>query len=281
MIPSYHDILYFIEVAKAQNISRAAERLAISQPSLSVALGRLESAVGTKLLHRNKKGVYLTAEGEIFFGEAEKFLLQWTGLKSLTLQNKSSVIGTLKLGLHASVALYTLRHFVPDLLQQNPQLSLQLTHDLSRRIVEGVISRKIDLGIAVNPVRHPDLIIRPLFKDEVTLWKSKQTTNTDVLIIDPELVQSQALLRKLKSLQSTFTRTIQSSNLEVIASLTAAGAGFGILPARVAANYQHLGIMRVKEAPLFEDEVCSCIRVENKNTMAVRATLTAIEKYLS
>lgn len=278
MNPSFSDILYFIEVAKAQNISRAAERLAISQPSLSIALTRLEDSVGSKLLHRSKKGVYLTAAGETFLADAENLIKTWNDIKAKTQENETSAIGNIKLGCHASVALYTLRYFMPKFLKENPKISFTFQHDLSRKISESVISRKIDVGIVVNAIKHADLIIKPLLKDQVSLWGSAKLMNPEVLICDPDLVQSQSLMRKLGKMN--ITRSITTSSLEVVASLTASGAGYGILPARVAENYSHLGIQKVKDSPVFEDEIAVIYRVENKKSFSIKATVTAIEKSL-
>ncbi len=64
MIPSPTDLKYFMEVAQTQNVSRAAERLGISQPSLSLAIRRMEQSVGAPLLIRSKRGVTMTQAGK-------------------------------------------------------------------------------------------------------------------------------------------------------------------------------------------------------------------------
>jgi Flp pilus assembly protein TadD len=68
------------------------------------------------------------------------------------------------------VALYSLKHFLPDLLGEFPALELNLQHDLSRRVTEAVVSLRVDIGIVVNPAPHPDLVLRKLCTDEVTFW---------------------------------------------------------------------------------------------------------------
>jgi LysR family transcriptional regulator, cell division regulator len=280
MIPSPADLTYFIEVANTLNVSRAAERLGISQPSLSLAMQRLEQSVGAPLLTRSKKGVSLTQAGKQLLGHARHLLQTWEGLRAETLASVNEIKGTYTIGCHVSVALYTLPYFLPKLMEKNPGLDINLRHDLSRRIAEDVVSMKIDVGIVINPVEHPDLVLHRLCRDEVTLWTAAQNDNKDLLICDPELLQSQALLKDLKKRGMNFTRTMHSESLEVIAELTAAGAGIGILPSKVAERARKK-LTRVPKAPVFYDELCLIFRVENKNVKSIQAINQAIRAVFS
>ena len=275
MLPNPADLKYFLEVASTHKISRAAERLGISQPSLSVAIQRLEACVGAPLLIRAKSGVELTKAGSKLAARAKNLLSEWEQLRNEALESRSQVAGRYTLGCHPSVALYTLPLFLPELLSENSDLEITLHHDLSRKITEDVISYKIDFGIVVNPVQHPDLVIRPLIRDDVTFWRSSNTENNDTLIYDPELRQSQELLRKLSAMEkkstgkNQFARTIHSSNLEVIASLVECGAGIGILPTRVAQlNPQSKLKKAFATSPPFRDIICLVSRVDTARASA-------------
>jgi DNA-binding transcriptional LysR family regulator len=123
-------------------------------------------------------------------------------------------------------------------------------------------------------VQHPDLVIHRLCEDEVTLWAATRA-NKSILICDPDLLQSQSLLKKLKKAGMNFERTINSSSLEVIADLTANGCGIGILPSRVADRAQKK-IQRVPKAPVFYDDHCLIYRVENKNVKTIQTLNAAI-----
>src|SRR3712207_6216749 len=124
MIPSSSDLRYFIEVAGTLNLSRAAERLGISQPSLSLSIQRLEGTIGVPLLIRGKSGVRLTRAGQRFFTEARNLLQSWENIRSVTLRDESEVSGRYTVGCHVSVALYTLNHFLPDLMRKYPALDI-------------------------------------------------------------------------------------------------------------------------------------------------------------
>src|SRR6187399_1079372 len=108
MLPSSSEIKYFLEVSTALNISRAAERLGISQPSLSLAIRRLEDTIGTDLLVRSKSGVKLTKAGERFALQARSLIEEWDKLKGSIHESEEKVSGRFIIGCHASVALYSL-----------------------------------------------------------------------------------------------------------------------------------------------------------------------------
>lgn len=279
MLPSPAEIAYFMETANTMNVTRAAERLGISQPSLSLALQRLESSIGTPLFLRSRRGVSLTQAGRQFLAHARTLLDSWDGIKAKTLSSESEVQGLCTIGVHPSVALHSVSGFLPGLVEKHPGLEIRFHHGLSRKITENVISLKTDIGLVVNPVRHPDLVIVPLCRDVVTLWTAPQEAAAgDVLICDPELVQSQSIMKQFKKRRIAFNRMIVSENLELIADLTAAGCGTGILPAQVAARAK-TEIRPVARAPVFHDEHCLVYRVENKNVKSIRIIGNAIRDF--
>jgi DNA-binding transcriptional LysR family regulator len=278
---SYQDLLYFIELTKTLNFSRAAERCGITQPSFSAAIKRLEAFVGTELFIRDKHKVLLTQSGKNLLAHSKQLLELWETTKTSCVQAYNTVQGSITLGCHLSLALYFLPTFLPTLLTQYPDLDIHLKHDVSRKITEGVINFSIDIGIAVNPIRHPNLIIKRLFSDEVACWHA--TTLTDInhqeniLICDPELPQTQFILKKLNALNIRYKRIIKNSNLEMIANLTAAGAGIGILPSRVMTSLHHNNVKILDNAPTFKDEISLIYRHENTNTNAVREVARRIQ----
>ncbi len=266
MLPNPHDLRSFLEISKAENLSRAAERLGTSQPALTQAVKRLEGSMGQNLLVRSKSGVKLTRAGQRLVREARDLLTKWEQLVAETARDESEIRGRYTLGIHPSVALYSLDHFLPELLQTYPELQVDLVHDLSRKITESVISFQIDFGVVVNPAQHPDLVIIELFKDEVRFFTSKKKTVTNdpdsdekVLIFEPSLNQAQDVYNKSQKKGLNFKRTLSSSNLEVIAKLTSKGAGLGILPTRVAKN-EDPTLQPLEGSPIFKDSICLVYR---------------------
>ncbi|HEX4925343.1 MAG TPA: LysR family transcriptional regulator [Bdellovibrionales bacterium] len=282
-LPSSAEIKYFLEVANALNISRASERLGISQPSLSLAIQRLEDAMGASLLVRSKSGVQLTLAGKRFVAQARTLLEEWDRLRSAVMEDEERVSGRFCIGCHPSVGMYTLTQFLPRLLDAYPGIEISLVHDLSRKVTESVISFKVDFGIVVNPVKHPDLVIKKLLDDEVGFWTGPERTAVNdlksenaVLICDAELIQTQSLLKKAGKLD--IKRRLTSSNLEVITSLVASGAGVGVLPERVATRLPELGLKKAGAGlPTFKDEICLVYRADAQRSAASKVTIDAIQ----
>ena len=278
-----------MEVADTRNISRAAERLGITQPSLSSAVKRLEESLGTKLFTRSRSGVQMTKAGEELLAKGRLLLLNWEQLKSEINRRESAVTGQYVIGCHISVGLYTLPHFIPNLLLEYPELEIKLKHDLSRKITESVISYKVDFGIVVNPVKHPDLVIKEICTDEVSFWTAQKPTanqNLDsdqkVLVCDPELNQTQKLIADLEKKKIHFNRQIHSSSLEVITDLTLKGAGVGILPERVATRYPFFNLKPLdKNAPKFKDRICMIYRADSQKTKGRDIIASAIKNALA
>lgn len=287
MIISPTDLQYFIEISHTKNVSRAAERIGISQPSLTLSIKRIEEALGVEVFIRSKKGVSLTKAGVNLLKHSKEMYQLWDQIKSEATGSVNEIKGQLTIGCHPSVGLYTLDRFLPSILHKNNDLEFQLIHNLSRKITEEVISLKIDIGLVINPVQHPDLIIQNLLKDVVTLWRSKKATSTvdtkkgtAVLICDPELLQTQNIKKKLNKKGVKYSRVITSSSLENITSLIKSGAGIGILPTRVAKKLADTSIEKIPSAPVFNDILSLIYRVENRNVKSIQYLIGEISRKL-
>jgi len=262
MGPNYSDLVYFLEVSNTLNISRAAERLGITQPSLSLAIKRTEDSIGSQLLIRSKSGV--------------------KQIKHNTLLSEQELTGSYSIGSHTSVALYTLPHTLPQIYKKHTNIDINLTHDLSRKITEQVISYKLDIGIVVNPTAHPDLIISKVCTDKVQFWAHKKwdSSKEQTLIYDPELIQSQSILKKLKKKSIHIKQHIKTSNLELIRSLTEKGMGVGILPGRVAMDSPKKLLKPIDIYPFFNDEICLIYRMDCLKTQAEKEFVKTIKHEL-
>ncbi len=276
MIENLTDLRYFLEVAKTANITRASERLGVTQPSLTVAIQRLEGKSGTTLLDRSRKGVFLTRQGEALVKAGERMLTEWERELRGISQGSTIPIGSYTLGSHISVAQYALPETLAKTLATFTKLEFRLKHDLSRKITESVISRECDIGLVINPVSHPDLVMHKILTDEVTLFKHPQYQG-DVLIFDPELKQSQSLLKKVKK-SFPYEREIHSSSLDVIRSLCESKSGVAILPSRVASKTEK--IKKLAHSPTFHDELYLIYRMERKSEISFKLLIEEIRRNL-
>ncbi|MAX65734.1 MAG: LysR family transcriptional regulator [Bacteriovoracaceae bacterium] len=267
------DVKYFITVSETLNITRASEIIGISQPALSYAIKRLENELGGQLLIRLKNGIKLTKLGEEFKLRSRRLIYEWEQAQNLANPETGLVQGSYTFAIHPSVALYTLEFFLPKLQAEFPALDFKFSHGLSREMTEKIISWEADFGLIVNPIRHPDLVIRKLYQDEVTIFYHKGAN--EKLIYDQNLAQSQYILKKLGK-KKNFTGEINTGNLELVAKLTSLGLGYGLLPATIASQYPRL--KRLPQAPSFKDEICLVYRPEKHNNLVSKKIITVIKE---
>lgn len=275
------ELRYFLAVAKTSNVSRAAELCGISQPALSQALKRLEDQVGVTLLSRSKTGVRLTRAGERFAKEGQSLIDQWEALSKALKSTDKLVSGHYKIGCHPSVAIYSLTKFLRELLIKHEDLHVELNHANSREVANDVIEWRLDFGIVINPPAHPDLVIRELGVDEVTLWVSRDKKPPSILLVNPSVLQTQDLLKQMERKKIKFERHIESTSFEVIYALTRSGCGVGLLPSRVAQPpfESRAALERFSDkSVLFKDRLCLVYRVGTQSHASGRAIIDAITR---
>lgn len=272
-------IRYFIELARTLHMSRAADRLGVTQPTLSHSLKRLEEFLGQSLFVRSKRGLKLTSAGERVLEKSQDFLQCWEGIADAVTDEVEGVKGRIRLGCHSAVAQYMLPPFLPDLLRENPEIRVTLAHGLSRHMTEMVVSGKLDVALVVNPKPHPDLVVKELGRDRVTVWIPVGCLNPDVLMIEPDLLQTQDILVKLAKKRIRFRRILETSSLEVMAQLLAAKTGAAILPERVLKAFENTGVRQMSGAPTFEDRICVIYKPEFRSLQRGKVFLEKLKSH--
>lgn len=250
------DIKNFIVVSETLNVTRASQLIGITQPTLSYSIKRLELELGNELIIRLKSGVQLSKFGEIFLSKAKKLQFEWEALSNISKEGDSDFRGKYIFAIHPSVALASVEQFLPHITSLYKGLNIEFLHGLSREMTEKVINWEADFGVVVNPIQHPDLVIKKIKKDVVTLFATKNSKNK--LIYNPRLSQSQSLLKKMKKYQ--FDAEIHSDSLEVVSKLASIGEGYALLPTSIAKQFK--GLNPVSDAPIYNDEICLIYRPE-------------------
>ncbi len=263
MIATPTEIGNFIEIYQTKQISRAAIRLGVTQPSLTQSLQKLEEKMATPFFFRNRQGLVPTAEGTLFYAKAQKLLDAWKELEGSVSLSRNELEGKFRIGCHQSVGIYMLPDLFKKLNEFAPKLEIELVHDFSRKITEKVISYEIEFGIVVNPVRHPDLILKKIGEDEVGFYKKKGLTDIPKKIFaDSGLKQVESLLGKsIDEVFEGFT-LVHTPSLEVVKTLVASGQGIGILPGRVANSENNDLTIYQKGLPTVHDEIYLAYRKE-------------------
>jgi DNA-binding transcriptional LysR family regulator len=160
---------YFVAVAETGSLSRAAVKLFIAQPPLSVQIRQLEETLGQPLFTRHPKGVQLTAAGQALLPEARHLLERAARIVDVTGEAGKGPGGNLSVGFVPSASSTVLPVLVRQLRKLHPRLNLELREMISSEQVDALLGGYIDAGIARTPARHPRLAVARRMADPFCL----------------------------------------------------------------------------------------------------------------
>ncbi len=140
-------LYYLVEIARYNSFSSAAEKLHISQPSLSQAINKLEKELGVKLFKRTRTGSILTENGKEIVKKAQEVLLKFEELEQLANKKSSTYSGTLSIGVIPSIYMALLPTVLEIYKNKFPYVNLEIkeggTHEIKQEIKDG----KLDIGL--------------------------------------------------------------------------------------------------------------------------------------
>jgi DNA-binding transcriptional LysR family regulator len=158
----------FLEVARRQNLSRAAEALFVSQPTLTARLQSLEASLGEQLFVRTRRGMRLTEAGEAFLPYAEHALAALADGRERLDQLRRGVAGRLVLGAPPTVSTYTLPALLARFNAAHPGVRLAVKTGTSEEILQMVLHDQVQLGI-MRSLHHTEIESVPLYTDALVL----------------------------------------------------------------------------------------------------------------
>lgn len=164
---------YVIAVADTGNFTRAAERVHISQPSLSQQVLNLESEVGHKLFHRLGRKAVLTEAGATFLERARKILFEVENAAK-ELSDHPTLDRRITVGAVPTIMPYLLAPVIARCHEQHPNLQINALEDFRHDLVRGIIEGDLDLAVVTLPVKDPRLSIEPLLTEQLLLVVGKK-----------------------------------------------------------------------------------------------------------
>ncbi len=240
------NINYFIAIAEEQSFSKAALRLGISQPPLSMQIKKLEHEIGVELFYRHSHGVALTPAGKIFLKMVLPIHNQLKDAVKLTQNMANGESGELRLGFTGTSILNPLVPVVIHCFQQRyPHVNLILKEANSLVLIDDLLNNKLDIAIIRPPEQYPKVITirnliheklivalpieHPLSNDVIDLFELKNES----LIVSPAEVSAglyAAILNTCKA--HSFIPHIgqQAPQIVSILSLVAANLGYSLVP---------------------------------------------------
>ena len=159
------ELKYIVAVAREKHFGRAADACFVSQPTLSVAIKKLEDELEVKLFERNASEVTLTPLGDEIVRQAQSVLEQAANIKEIAKRGKDPLAGPLRLGVIYTIGPYLLPDLVRNAIARTPQMPLILQENFTVKLLEMLRTGEIDCAIMAEPFPDTGLATALLYDE--------------------------------------------------------------------------------------------------------------------
>ena len=238
-------LTYFLAIARAGHMTRAARTLGVSQPALSAAVRRLEEEAGTALLDRTGRGVELTAAGRAFATRAEEAVRGAAAALRDVRELMGLESGSIRVGGGATATAFLLPPVVNALRRSHSGLRFYVREAGSRQVAEAVLSGELDLGIVTLPIEKAltgQLLSIKLVQDELRLvvppghtlagsktFRWKDLAGASVIAFEAGSAVRQVLDDAARGAGVSLNVVMELRSIESIRRMVAAGVGVGFV----------------------------------------------------
>lgn len=240
------EMRYIVALARDRHFGRAAERCHVSQPTLSVALKKVEERLGVLLFERSAAEVRLTPVGEEVASQAERVLNEAQRVEEIAAKGRDPFAGPLRLGVIYTIGPYLLPRLVPGLHRALPQMPLYLQENFTHVLAESLKRGELDVIVVAQPFTEPGIVTQPVYDEPFRVlvpaahpWASRKSIAPGELKGEELLVLGQGncfrdqVVAACPQLSEAggLERSYEGGSLETIRHMVASGAGVAVLPA--------------------------------------------------
>jgi LysR family hydrogen peroxide-inducible transcriptional activator len=284
------DLHYIIAVADLGHFGRAATVCHISQPTLSGQILKLEDELGVRIFERIGKTVRTTAAGEQILAHARRAVAATDDLWACAKASRDPMAGPLRLGVIPTLGPYLMPFVLPQAREAMPSTPLMLIEDLTDRLIEPVVSGKLDAAIIASDPESPALTAELLFEEPFFLvvpedhplaaQKSVNVAAIDphslLLLADGHCLRDQALeLCQHSELGEDAMVDMRATSLSTLLHMTAAGYGITVMPALALLDRNSLPANLVAR-PLTGAHTARGVRLISRPTNPRKAAIEAL-----
>lgn len=243
------ELKYIVAVAREKHFGRAAEACFVSQPTLSVAIKKLEDELEVKLFERSANEVAVTPLGEEIVRQAQSVLEQAAAIKEIAKRGKDPLAGPLRLGVIYTIGPYLLPDLVRQAIARTPQMPLMLQENFTVKLLEMLRTGEIDCAIMAEPFPDTGLAIAPLYDEPFLAAVPVTHRFAEYKTIQAEELKQETMLllgtghcfrdhvlevcpefARFSSDAEGIRKSFEGSSLETIKHMVAAGMGVTLVP---------------------------------------------------
>ena len=243
------ELRYIVAVAREKHFGRAAEACFVSQPTLSVAIKKLEEELDVKLFERGASEVSVTPLGEEIVRQAQQVIEQAAAIKEIAKRGKDPVAGPLRVGVIYTIGPYLLPELVKNAIAMVPQMPLVLQENFTARLLDMLRTGELDCAILAEPFPDTGLAVAPLYDEPFMVAVPRTHPLAQRSSISAEELKRETMLllgtghcfrdhvlevcpeyARFSSHAEGIRKSFEGSSLETIKYMVAAGMGVTVVP---------------------------------------------------
>ena len=248
-LPTLKQLQYLVALEEHGHFGKAADACHVSQPTLSVAIKKLEEELEVKLFERNASEITVTPLGEDIVRQAQSVLEQADSIREIAKRGKDPLTGPLRLGIIYTIGPYLLPDLVRQVIAHNPQMPLMLQENFTVKLLEELRTGEIDCAILAEPFPDTNLAMAPLYDEPFVVavpsthaLAQRQSINAEELKRETMLLlgnghcfrdhvlQVCPEFARFSSTAEGIRKSFEGSSLETIKHMVAAGMGITLVP---------------------------------------------------
>jgi LysR family hydrogen peroxide-inducible transcriptional activator len=242
------ELRYIVAVARERHFGRAAEACFVSQPTLSVAVKKLEEELELTLFERGSE-VSVTPAGQRIVEQAQRVLEEASRIKEIAQAGRDPLAGPLRLGAIYTIGPYLLPKLIPILRKNAPAMQLHIQENFTHRLGEALKRGEVDVILIALPFEEPGVETRAVYDEPFFVavpkghpWEgrkrsvtSEELTKESLLLLGEGHCFRDQVLEICHTVRakerSPLARTVEGGSLETIRQMVAGGVGVTVLPA--------------------------------------------------
>jgi len=252
------ELRYIVTVAREQHFGRAAKACFVSQPTLSIAIKKLETELGVAIFERGSNEITVSPIGERIVQQAQLTLEAADNIKQLALHGKNQLSGPLRIGAIHTIGPYLYPELIPILSKAAPDMPLVVEENYTAVLTEKLKRGELDVIIIALPYEERGIVSQALYEEPFVALlpsshplTSRKTINSKLLETENVLLLGQghcfrdqvleacpACIPK-PGLEGDLAHTVEGSSLETIRHMVVSGLGLTVLPCTAAGAHTY------------------------------------------
>ena len=243
VLPSMRQLRYLVALADTGHFGKAAQRVGIAQPSLSLQISNLEEVLKLRLLERGRGSFRLTPEGREVTERARAVVAQVQDIVDLSVTLQTGDVGTIRLGTTPTIGPYLLPHAIGELHKTHPGLKLYIRDAAPRDLVSELERGRHDVILTQLPAAGPGFVTERLFRERLALAIApesplalrKDIMDADladlvVLSLGPGYVLHEQISEVCRNAGADLQRDYEGTSLDALRQMVGMGMGVTFLP---------------------------------------------------